>query len=340
MDPPPGAPTSPYFAVAKSESAGRGVFATCDIPAGTHVFTANDLTAHVIQREYRREVCALCFAYDRGKNLKQRDALRGFAFCTPACEQAWKSQDGVTLRAWAAVERLVRARSREDAELVDADAARPGGAEIKAAWHGVRNQALLVREARTGMSTKMHRKAVQQAISNPVSADTLPLQLSAVLHRYRSSAVWSAVLALASNARPYNSTEELRSHVNSYLHLLAVLPEELLEVTTAETVLTVLTRDSHNSFGIRSLEDDGAEFFGYGVWPSASYFNHSCAPNVLKQRVGSTWVFTTERDVEAGSELCITYLSGEERALSRNGRMTRLKKAWGFECACERCADI
>ncbi|KAL1652085.1 hypothetical protein SLS58_000209 [Diplodia intermedia] len=90
------------------------------------------------------------------------------------------------------------------------------------------------------------------------------------------------------------------------------------------------TRDSMNSFGIRSLDDEGAEFFGYGVWTSASYFNHSCSPNVEKKRVGRAWHFTACRDVRKGEELCITYLSGEERALNTDARRKLLANSWGF----------
>lgn len=161
--------------------------------------------------------------------------------------------------------------------------------------------------------------------------------LSGILVRSRDCDMWASILALWPNQKPYKSADDLGEHVRSLLHLVAVLPPSLLPYATPETCYNLATRDSMNSFGIRSLDDDGAEFFGYGVWTSASYFNHSCSPNVEKKRDGRAWRFTAGRDVRKGEELCITYLSGEERALDTDSRRKLLRNSWGFECVCDKC---
>ncbi|KAL5456212.1 hypothetical protein PMIN06_004012 [Paraphaeosphaeria minitans] len=352
---PPGAPASHLFEVRDTPHSGRAIFATQDIPADTLVFLGDDLTVDVILREYRREVCGECFGYDRGRNLSVRDSAVGFAFCSEECRVQFRDRIGeLGVETWTAVEKLVRCRTKEDADMVDVGLPRPKTNEIRNAWEGTADQAALIRIARSSVPfsdissedngengtvkpTKQHRKAVQKALMQPISPDILTFCINGVLWKYNNPAMWNHVLALAKDDTPYHNYDDLRAFTRSYLHMLAVCPFPLLEHVTPETFFLLSSRDSHNSFGIRSLEDDGSEFFGYGCWPSASYFNHSCAPNVEKKRVGRVWQFRTGTEIKVGEELCITYLSGEERKLSRNKRMKILKGNWGFECGCERC---
>jgi SET and MYND domain-containing protein len=188
--------------------------------------------------------------------------------------------------------------------------------------------------------TKQHRKAVSNALQQKISPDVMSFIVSGILWRYIASSDWEKVLALAEDQTPYHSTDDLTAFTRSYLHLLAILPLPLLPFCTPETIILLSSRDSHNSFGIRSLEDDGSEFFGYGCWPAASYFNHSCGPNVEKSREGRVWYFRAGGAIGQGEELNITYLSGEERRLSRGKRMEILKRNWGFECGCRRCEGV
>lgn len=337
---------SALFEVTEAPGAGRGVFATQHIPRGTIVHVATDLTAHVLLREYRGEICSQCFAYNRGKKLPIRDPSHGFAFCSPECEtQLKKAYDDVCLEAWAAVERLVKTRTKK---VVSQDMTnshhdvRPTLSSIDEAWGLAQHVASRIFAARTGTAgqkaTKDHKKALQQALDALPSIDVLVFQIHTVFTCYRSPSMWPSILLLEEDKCPYTSVQELRDHVNSYLHLMSILPKELLCFVTPEVLRTVKAHEVHNSFGIRSLEDEGSEFFGYGVWPSASFFNHSCAPNLQRRRVGRTWLFAASSDIPAGHELQISYLSGEEKTLNLTERTTRLKKTWGFDCACRQCS--
>jgi hypothetical protein len=349
-DLPAGAPVSHLFQVRHTPTAGRAVFATQDIPEDTLVWQSEDLTLSVLLREYRREVCGQCFNYDYGRDLSIRDKAVGFAFCSKACQEKWHEEQGeIGVQAWTAVEDLVRKRSKEDCDMVDADLPRPKKMEINKAWEDVAAQAALIRTAREAEEadavsgkpgvplSKQHKKAVSKALQGRVTPDVLSFCVSGILWRHLHPEHWERLEALANDKTPYHSSEDLEAFTRAYLHLLAILPLALLPLVTAETLLTLSQRDSHNSFGIRSLDDEGSEFFGYGCWPAASYFNHSCGPNIEKKREGRIWYFRAGRDIAKGQELCITYLSGEERKLSRGQRMLRLKKTWGFDCACERC---
>ncbi|KAL0256272.1 Histone-lysine N-methyltransferase set-6 [Diplodia seriata] len=329
---PHGAPVSSLFAVQETPSAGRAVFATSDIVKGTPLWIADTPSANVILREYRRELCAYCFTYNRGREWKIRDNSVGFAFCSVSCQQQWMDalgEEGV--QAWKAVEKLNKGCSRER-EMVDAISAIPTEDDIKAAWSAASAATLLILAARTSNPppNKPARRALATTIQALAVPDVLSMLLSGILARSRDPHTWTSVLALWPNNRPYKSANDLKEHVGSLLQLVAVLPPSLLPFATPETCYMLATRDSMNSFGIRSLDDEGAEFFGYGVWTSASYFNHSCSPNVEKKRVGRAWHFTACRDVRKGEELCITYLSGEERALNTDARRKLLADSWGF----------
>ncbi|KAL1596605.1 Histone-lysine N-methyltransferase set-6 [Paraconiothyrium brasiliense] len=351
---PPGAPASSLFEVRHTPHSGRAVFATEDIPADTLVFLGDDLTLDVVLREYRREVCGECFGYDRGRDLGVRDNTVGFAYCSEDCRNKWMERVGeLGIETWTAAEKLVKGRSKEDADMVDVGLPRPKAKEIRIAWAGSADQAALIRIAREGETardtngsgeavkpTKQHRKAVQKALMQPIAPDVLTFCISGILWKYNNPDKWDRLLALADDNTPYHNYDDLRAFIRSYLHMLAVCPLPLLPHITPETLFLLSSRDSHNSFGIRSLEDDGSEFFGYGCWPSASYFNHSCGPNIEKERIGRVWYFRAGRQIKVGEELCITYLSGEERKLSRGKRMKTLKGNWGFECACERCEEV
>jgi hypothetical protein len=338
------------------------VFALQDIAAGHLIWRSDDLAMHVVRREYRREVCAQCFSYDHGRDLKVRDNSVGFAFCTAECQDKWRQEIGETgVQAWTAVAKLVKGRGKEDDEMVDMDLPRPTQEEIIAAWDSIEVQAALIRVARmaespqpTGVAnesnmterndrvqiTKQHRKAIQKALQQRISPDEMSFCVSGLIWHHNRPHEWVKVLALADDKTPYTSADDLDAFTRTYLQLLALLPLPLLPLLTPETLMLFSSRDSHNAFGIRSLEDEGSEFFGYGCWPAASYFNHSCGPNLRKTREGRVWLFRADKPIVKGEELNITYLSGEERVLSKEKRMEILKRSWAFDCGCQRCRVV
>ncbi|KAK7528242.1 uncharacterized protein IWZ02DRAFT_368949 [Phyllosticta citriasiana] len=338
--PPPGAPSSHLFEVRETPLAGRGVFATQDIAAGTHLWTAEAPSADVILREYRRELCGWCFAYDRGREWKLRDNSVGFAFCGGACHELWCRQQGEEgVAAWREVEKLCKGRPREQ-EMADADAPIPTVADIDAAWDVAARTASLILTARSSTKTasKPSKRALASILKTPATPDTLSFLLSGILLRAHRPSSYAAVNALASNPTPYKSLLDLNQHTTSYLQLVASVPEALLAAATPSTCRTLAARDSHNSFGLRSLDDpDGAEFFGFGVWSDASYWNHACAANVGKRREGRAWGFWADGAVAEGEELRISYLGGEGAKMERGERRQTLRRNWGFECACELC---
>ncbi|KAJ2735502.1 hypothetical protein IW152_001574 [Coemansia sp. BCRC 34962] len=113
----------------------------------------------------------------------------------------------------------------------------------------------------------------------------------------------------------------------------------------------VYYREKANSFGIwdpptdvlqpavlaasnLGVSYDEREWVGFSIYPTAVYFNHSCAPNVSKTRHGRAMSFVSNRKVQRGEELFISYGSTTDAVSERRGRLC---DHFFFECACERC---
>lgn len=50
------------------------------------------------------------------------------------------------------------------------------------------------------------------------------------------------------------------------------------------------------------------KYIGVQLFPTASYFNHSCDSNVRVVQTGTLLTFTARRDISQGEELCISYI--------------------------------
>ena len=372
-------PSGQLFTIEDAPGAGRGVFATRDLSAGETVHIADDLSVHVLFREYRGEICYNCFAYDLGGKQPIKDAIHGIAFCSKQCQLKFTLQcDELCMAARAVVEKLIRMKATSNQHSDTLLGVRPTPKEIGIAWNTAETQAPLIRSARLSVipgpdtlpATKPQLRALQRALSTPVCPDVLTFLLTVVLANYNThktspfpspisspaqqplqdsppllSLLSPSLSGLESEPTPYLSPHELSEYTTSYLHLVSILPLPLLPFISPSLLHTTKSRETHNSFGIRSLEDEGSEFFGYGVWPSASYFNHSCEPNLVRGREGRGWVFRTGNRVEKGEQLYISYVnggsgeltSGSGGVIGREERRGLLRRTWGFECACGKC---
>jgi hypothetical protein len=74
---------------------------------------------------------------------------------------------------------------------------------------------------------------------------------------------------------------------------------------------------------------------GRGLFPTASYFNHSCEPNCQVLQFQNEMRIECVRPVRAGEELTISYISGLN--MSRKNRQSLLKMDYFFDCKCEKC---
>ncbi|KAK7946933.1 uncharacterized protein PG986_011254 [Apiospora aurea] len=79
----------------------------------------------------------------------------------------------------------------------------------------------------------------------------------------------------------------------------------------------------------------GGEKISCGLWPKASFLNHSCLPNCRCSFIGDMLILRATRDLPAGSELEISYLGDPTAPLGRE----KLMRIWGFACRCALCTN-
>jgi hypothetical protein len=90
-----------------------------------------------------------------------------------------------------------------------------------------------------------------------------------------------------------------------------------------------------NSFGVY---DADANCIAFGVYPEASYFNHSCAPNICRvmHHGGRVAAFYALRTIQLGEPLTISYTDVEQQNSAERRR--NLLETYRFFCMCERCS--
>lgn len=321
--------------------AGLSCYATRDLSASTDVLDIQcSPIAGVICHPFRKEVCAWCFSYNRGNILSHKIETggknsRGVAwFCHISCMEAWRNE---------VTEEGVRAIIAVEVALTRLHLTAPGGGEdspclandIDSAWE----EALSISEKNL---KDRKRKPQARFVLRPAcfDIDDFRFILSGLISFHRNKEAISEVLQLGPSWSLYlTSRSKLAQHIDILYFLTSTLPLDspILAYVTPYCITALITRDSGNSFGIWDLQLAGQELFGYAMYPCASYFNHSCSPNLQKRRIGRFYEFTTSREVAEGEELCISYLGGAERELDKQSRQKRLREGWFFNCSCSRC---
>jgi SET domain len=332
------------FRIASSTIPGAGLscYATRDLPASTNVLDIHrSPIAYVICQPFRKEVCAWCFSYNRGNILKHKLETggrnsRGVAwFCQTSCIAAWRNEvtEGGVMAVIAVEEALTRLHLAAPA---DADAPCTAN-DIDSVWE----EALKISEKLLG---NRKRKPQARSVLRPAcfDIDDCRFILSGLISLHHNKEAISEVLQLGPSWSPYlASRSKLAQHIDILHFLTSALPLDspVLAYVTPYCITALITRDSGNSFGIWDLQLAGQELFGYAMYPFASYFNHSCSPNLQKRRTGRFHEFITCREVVEGEELCISYLGGAERELDKPSRQKRLRDGWFFGCSCSRCRE-
>ena len=292
------------YAVYQTEDRGRAVYASRRIPAGTTVHVASEPFVSVIKEKFKKEVCAWCFKYQHGKNcsVKQSDTRTGVWFCSVGCLHEWTNWD-------------------YDGKLAKVLASlRSNGARK------------VIRRIMNGTD-----KSKQMSNVESFPLDQAKLVASAIVQRSRygksADSPWEDVLDLQSGI--FDDEIDLPSEIEQITPFLKQTLPVNLHYLVESTAYPFLSRHLSNSFGIWELPiSPDSENLGSAMYPSASYFNHSCDPNVTKIRQGRKVLFITSRDVARDEELCISY-GHTDRDLEERRQV--LRDWWGFTCNCSRC---
>lgn len=340
---------SDIFDVKLTSYGGRACFAKTEIPAGTTILKCPEPLSHTILYEFRKEVCHHCWTYTYGETCKVRlDPANypvkgrkftgaGLWFCSQDCMNTFTMQP--------ASEELVRSfdelqhgfqtvAKRPQIEMLIPDSV--DDEMIDSAWEEV-----AVWESQISKTKKS--KWMNQAPKINEEDYIMARFVTQALHYLMFSEDHQTLEIfshLQSNER--SKIKEfpvlLTSQVNTYKFLFVMLPPPLKELLTIDKFRQILGAEYGNAFGIWQqtvTSEENREYLGYALFPQASYFNHSCSPNLVKIRVDNRMHFVTKSDIKLNEQLCIEY--GDVSAFGIKERQEELQKNWFFKCGCSRC---
>lgn len=209
------------FTVQPHPTKGRAVSATRRLPANTVLLKTGPPAAYTLDKQYRREVCARCFAYDRGVawklRLEQQPPRQGrlasgkakasssglgppVVFCSETCRDVWLLRQGtVGLQAWTVAweigSRQKGRKERED-DGKPIPSRRPSAGDIQAAWAEVEDRVggqlreMRMRELEEDLEPALLTRAEKRLslgahqVKPAPSVETLSFILTGVLSHY------------------------------------------------------------------------------------------------------------------------------------------------------------
>ncbi|CAF4062779.1 unnamed protein product [Rotaria sordida] len=132
----------------------------------------------------------------------------------------------------------------------------------------------------------------------------------------------------------------LYSYTNKIYKFLKISTLEKLQSYIIPSIIrSIIGKKLTNAYGIWSIDnepDGNKELFGYSLYSSASFFNHSCNPNLINIEKGAKTIFKLLKNIKKNEELCINYSDSINDDLEI--RQKDLKE-WFFDCLCERCVE-
>jgi hypothetical protein len=78
------------------------------------------------------------------------------------------------------------------------------------------------------------------------------------------------------------------------------------------------------------------QFHSCGIWPMASYINHSCYSNARRAFIGDMMMIRATRDLTANTEITFWYQMPVENEYDERQKKFR---QWNFKCDCIMCLD-
>ncbi|CAR22778.1 Set6p [Lachancea thermotolerans CBS 6340] len=336
---------SELFDIRTTDNSGRACFASKDLKKGTDVLCLTKCLGASTCYEFRKEVCSQCFQYDGGQRMKVRlnnKFLKGAGlwFCTENCRDQFLRQEHVDHLIDALETLLVSWEIQAKKRIGSIDRASNSSIsteKIESLWQDIRDNWI----------TRIDRmKPTKRVLQLPIINEDEYVCARFVIHclfTLKTTDTSSLHMAAFRNLQSNESSKisrfpvllDLQKRVFQTLYIL--LPPFLKSGFDIPTFRHILGSEYGNSFGIWQNEEasDSREYLGYWVLPEASFFNHSCAPNLIKHRFGNKMIFTLNSDVTKDQELCIDYKDILD--LKVDERRHILKENWFFSCECPRC---
>lgn len=83
-----------------------------------------------------------------------------------------------------------------------------------------------------------------------------------------------------------------------------------------------------------SINDSEGCIRSAALWIPVAYLNHHCVPNTFGSTIGDLYILRAADDLQAGTQLTVSYLDGE---LSFFTREQKLPRRLGQPCTCSQC---
>jgi len=100
------------------------------------------------------------------------------------------------------------------------------------------------------------------------------------------------------------------------------------------------TRDFRLSMASKTSPGPSEAFHSSGIWPTASYINHSCTSNARRSFIGDMMIVRATCDLPPNTELRWWYQPPGMEPTSYLSHQKPLLKNWGFMCKCAICRDM
>lgn len=346
------------FDVRLTEHGGRSCFARESMHKGTELLALDDWTGSSICYEFRKEVCHFCLFYAYGTVMKVKITSNdiedmaycnwkvtkysgsGLWFCSDDCKRKYLARPniGELLRIYENIVvnfRRMQKRAQNQIEEVHMDE-NISINDIEEEWREI-EKVWIKKIIKMNSNKAVNRLPVID--EEHYSCIRFVIEtLFNISHLEKENTKNIAFSSLQSNELDklghFPALLDFQVRVFQWVFLLA---PELRSILTISLFRHILGSEYGNSFGIWQIseESEGREYLGYMVHPEASYFNHSCSPNVLKRREGRVMRYVLARDVSCGQQLCIDYKDILHLCVAE--RRTTLKENWFFDCKCDRC---
>ncbi|CAR28599.1 hypothetical protein ZYGR_0S02330 [Zygosaccharomyces rouxii] len=355
-------PISDLFQIQHTPFGGRACFSNTSLPRGTVVLDAEDSLGESISYEFRKEVCHYCLLYDNGKVMKcrinaseleplgeqfkgKRFQGAGLWFCSPQCRDEFLRQDHI-LELISGYESLLngllfcqKRGSDEDIDEEKLNSIPIDQQTIEFQWQQLADE--WIPRVQGMKPSKKLAQLPHMTDDIYCCARSICRTLFQLKYLDPESVTNRSFQVLQSNELSKTSRFPilLSFQIAVYQTLYILLPPTLHSQLSIPKFRHILGAEYGNAFGIWQMGESvgDREYLGYWLFPRASFFNHSCDPNVDKVRKGRKMCFILNRDVTSGTQLCIAYNC--DLTLPVSGRQQTMKDNWFFECMCDRCSS-
>lgn len=351
---------SPLFEVKDTVYGGRACFTVAPLRKGTVVLEASDSSGISVAYEFRKEVCHSCYSFQNGRNLKNRLTYSDIAhlvtcdvnindkkfsgaglwFCSDECKLEFLNQPHVIelvecYELLLGVLKVMQKRAVNEAqeaaeEQITEESINKAWLEVKGSWI----------PRIDGMKASKRISQLPTITEDEYNcARFIARTLFTLKYLDPQSHTRAAFETLQSNelSKIGKFSVLLNFQILIFKTLYIMLPDNMHKGLSIELFRHILGSEYGNAFGIWEQEElsENREFLGYAVYPRASYFNHSCDPNLTKSRIKGTMTFTLNKDVPKGEPLCIDYSGLLSYPVAKRRQL--LKENWFFDCLCTRC---